>query len=170
MTSLKLYRDDSDFYLRTGKLDEKSLSANYVIGLSLGALVSLRCIENIKGNIILINPLVPKRNIVVWFIRWVKYVMHEGFFLEIQKFTVNPMRYLSELVNCVKLLNIDFSKTLGDVPKDKITVIRGKNDKFFCDDLAVNFLRSKNIEVVEVNAGHNWNEEIEKTLNNLLRK
>lgn len=170
MTSLKLYQNDSDFYLRTGKLNEKSLSANYVIGLSLGALVALRCIENIKGNIILINPLVPKRNIVVWFVRWVKFIIYEGLFLERQKFTINPMRYISELVNCVELLNIDFSKTLSNVSKDKVTVIRGKNDKFFCDDLAVNFLRSKNIKIVEVNGGHNWSEEIEKTLNNLLQK
>lgn len=171
MTSLKLYSGNaSDFTICLGKLNEKALFAEHVVGFSLGALIALRDIKNIRGRIILINPLVPKRNITVWFIRWVNFVMHEGLFLEIQKFTVNPMRYVSEFVNCVKLLNIDFSRTLDNISQDKVTVIRGKNDKFFCDDLAVNFLRSKNIEVVEVNAGHNWSEEIEKTLNNLLRK
>ena len=142
--------------------------ANYVIGVSLGALIALRDIENIKGKIILINPPVPKRSIMIWFVQWVKFVVSDGLFLERQKFTVNPIRYISGIIDYIKLLSVDFSKTLDNISQDKITVIRGKNDTFFCDEFSVSFLHSKNIKVIEVESGHNWNEEIEKTLDNLL--
>lgn len=170
MTSLKLYIDNgSDFNICLGKLDREAFSAEYVVGLSLGALVVLRDIKNIKGKIILINPPVPKRNIARWFVQWVKFIKNEGLFLEGQKFTINPIRYISGLIDCIKLFNIDFSKTLDNISKDKLTVIRGKNDIFFCDEFSVGFLRSKNIKVIEVEGGHNWNEGIEETLNNLLQ-
>jgi hypothetical protein len=45
-----------------------------------------------------------------------------------------------------------------------LTVIRGINDNFICDHEAAAFLYSKNIKVIEANGGHNWCEEIEKTV------
>jgi len=169
MTSLKLYGiGDVDFNVCLGKLDREAMSANYVAGLSLGGLVALREIKNIKGKIILINPPVPKRNIIRWFVQWVKFITSEGLLLEVQKFTINPALYIFGLIDCIKLFNIDFSKALDNVSTDKVTVIRGRNDMFFCDELAVDFLRSKNIKFIEVEGGHNWNVEIEKTLVHLL--
>ncbi len=47
-------------------------------------------------------------------------------------------------------------------------VIRSKDDKFFCDNLAVNFLKLKGIKIVEIEGGHNWNKETEKAMNNLI--
>lgn len=169
MTSLKLYKNNnSDYNICLGKLDQEAFSAKYVIGFSLGALVALRDIKNIQDKIILINPLVPKRGVTSWLVQWVKFVTSEGLFLERQNFTSNPIRYIFGLKECIELINIDFSKTLNNVFEDKVTVIRGKRDVFYCDEFAVSFLHSKNINVIEVDAGHNWNEEIEKTLNNLL--
>lgn len=168
MTSIKLYKQYTDLYICLGKLGKESLSAQYVIGVSLGALVVLRDIKNIKGKVILINPPVPKRSFVAWFSRWLKYMRAEGLFFERQSFTVNPIKFVLELANCIKLLNIDFSSTLDNVPKDKITVIRGKDDVFFCDSEAVNFLHSKNIHVMEFEGGHNLCKEMEETMNNLI--
>jgi len=54
------------------------------------------------------------------------------------------------------------------IKNDGITVIRGKNDKYFCDGLAIEFLKSKGIKIVEIDGGHNWNEEMEKMMNNLI--
>ena len=50
MTSLKLYGNRNDLHVSIGKLNGKSLLANYVIGVSLGALIALRDIENISGH------------------------------------------------------------------------------------------------------------------------
>ena len=132
----------------------------------LGALVALRNIERIKGKIILVNPPLPRRNFFIWFVQYVKYLTHEGLFLERQKFTINPVKFIIELVHCSKLLDIDFSNVL-DLYKDKITVIRGKNDRFFCDNKAVDFLRLKNIKLVEFNGGHNLSVEMERTMTSL---
>ena len=171
MTALKWYSDTGDdFHTCSGKLDSRAFSADHVVGLSLGALIALRDIQNIKGKIILINPPVPKRSIARWFVQWVKFVTNEGLFLEINKFTINPMRYILGLVDCITLLTIDFSNILDSVSKDKVIVIRGKQDTFFCDASAVSFLRQKNIEIIETEGGHNWSKGIEEILDNLLRK
>jgi hypothetical protein len=97
-----------------------------------------------------------------------KYITSEGLFLERQKFTINPIKYTHEIINCIRLLNIDFSETLNNISQDRILVIRSKNDNYFCDELSINFLKSKNIKIVEIRGGHNWNEEMERAMNNLI--
>lgn len=164
MTSLKLYNNDGGFRVCLGILDNESLSSDYAVGVSLGALVVLRDIKNIKGKII--SP-IPKRNIIRWFVQWLKYITSEGLFLERQKFTINPIKYTSEVINCIKLLNIDFSESLNNPSKDKVVVIKSKNDRFFCDDIAVEFLHSKGIKVIGVEGGHDWNRETEKMIRSL---
>jgi hypothetical protein len=93
----------------------------------------------------------------------------QGLFRERQKFTKNPFLFCRELIHCKKLLAIDFSKTFDSIPSGKVTVIRGENDRFFCDAQASDFLRSKHIEIIEVEGGHNWCKEIEKTMYELTR-
>ena len=169
MTTIKLYKNSSHgFDICIGKLNKESDPNDYIVGVSLGALVVLRDINKIEGKIILVNPPLPKRNLFVWFMLWLKYVMTEGLFLERQKFTINPIKFGLELIRCIGLLNIDFSKVLGTLPRDKIVIIRGKKDRFFCDDKAVKFILSKNIKFVEFNGGHNLSEEMEKTISNLM--
>ena len=166
MRKVELYNNDNLFEIRRGKLDKNSFSADYVIGLSLGALVALQNARNIRGKIILINPPIPKRSVVVWFFHWLDYLINEGLFLERQKFIKNPIRWGLEIINCLKLLSTDFSKVFDNFPKEKFTVIRGKNDRFFCDEKAVKFLIDKNINFIEVEGGHNWSEAIEKAIEN----
>lgn len=163
MTTLKLYKDNGDFDIEIENLDENAIHADYVIGLSLGALVVLQNISRIDGKIILINPILPKRNILNWFIHWVKFITTDGLFFERQKFTKNPIKFIATLLSCMKLLSIDFSKQLDSV-KDRLTIIRGKGDKYFCDNKAVEFINSKGIKLIEVEGGHNWSEGVEKVL------
>lgn len=168
MTGYKLYKDSGHaFHVCIGKLDQQSNSADYIVGVSLGALVVLRDIDKSKSKIILINPPFPRRNFFVWFLQYLKYIANEGLFLERQHFTMNPIKFILELINCIKLLNTDFSKVL-DTYREKITAIRGRSDRFFCDEQAVKFLRSKNIKIVEYDGGHNLSEELEKTMDSLM--
>ena len=168
MTYIKLYKKHDNFRICFGKMDKESFSADYVVGVSLGTLVVLRDIRKIKGKIILINPPLPHKSFFVWFKHWLRFVKDEGLFWERQKFTLNPVKFLTELARCIKLLNIDFSNTL-DTFRDKITVLRGKEDVFFCNDEAVRFLLSKNIKVVEYDGGHNLSKIMEETLNSLIK-
>lgn len=162
--SLRLYEDDGSLNFRIGKLGEDDLRADYVIGMSLGALVVLQNANRIKGKIILINPLLPRRSLVSWFFICVRHITREGLLFERQKFTRNPIKFFSTLLNCRELLGTDFSETLDGIPKEKILVIRGKDDRFYCDEKAVEFIKSKGINLIEVDGGHNWSESTEKAL------
>ncbi len=168
MTWIKLYKQYDNFYVRFGKLNNEDFNANYVIGVSLGAMIALRDSKKIEGKIILINPPVPKKNFFIWFLRWTQYLRKEGLFWERQRFTTNPIKYTAELFRCIKLLSFDFSNTLDNISKEKIVVIRGKYDTFFCDDEAVKYLRAKNIKVVEYEGGHNLSEKMEDTMDSLI--
>ena len=167
MTDLKLYNPRGGLNVCIGTSDTKSTAAPYVVGLSLGALVALKEAERITGKIILINPPLPKRSLLVWLVQWVKFIKSEGLFFRRQKFTRNPLRFVIEIVNCVKLLNIDFSKVIENIPFGNLIVVRGRGDRFFCDDKAVDYIRSKNIKLIEVDGGHNWCENMEEVVNNL---
>ena len=130
-------------------------------------MVALRDIKKIKGKVILINPPLLQKSFFAWFVCWLRYLRNEGLFWERQKFTLNPIKFFHELLKCIKLLRINFSDTLDDVSKDKITVIRGREDLFFCDQGTVMFLHLKNIKIIEYKGGHNLCEEMEETMNRL---
>ena len=164
MTSLKFYKKHDGLEVCIGELDPESFAADRVIGLSLGAFSVLRDAARISGEIVLINPPVPRRDLGAWCMRWLRFITSEGLFLERQKFTKNPFRYAVALARNIRLLQQDFFEMLPMVTKARITVIRGKNDKFFCDEEAVAFFRLHDIKVIEVDGGHNWCEAIEDAL------
>lgn len=165
MKSLKMFETDGyDFDIQIGKLSEKVEAGDCVVGLSLGALIALKNIKNIPGKLVLINPPVPKRNLSAWVVNWLKFIKTEGLFRERQRFTRNPFKFTLALVECVRLLHTDFSPVFDSVSKERLLVIKGSDDKYFCDYKAIEFLNSKKIRVVEVQGGHNWCEGIEKVL------
>lgn len=151
-----------------GKLD-KDKEVDCIVGLSLGALVVLRDLNPNWKKIILVGSPLPRRSIFIWFFNWTKYITNEGLSLKNQVFNKNPFKFIVELARCIKILGIDFSKVLDGIPKDKIVMVRGKNDKFFCDDKAVEFMRSKNIQVIEIEGvGHNWNEKFNMEIDKII--
>lgn len=164
MRYIKFYHPEPGFIPAIGKLDKDQESADCVAGLSLGALIVLRDAKRIKGKIILINPPIPHRNLLVWFIQWLKFIFSEGLFFERQKFIRNPLRFAWEVLRAIPLMATDFDDFLASLPKDKILIIRGKNDRFFCDAKAMQFIRSRNIPFKEIDGGHNWSETMENAL------
>jgi len=164
--SLRTYRTN-DLVFRSGAIEESDFGADHIIGMSLGALIVLKNATRVSGRIVLINPPVPRRGLLVWAVQWMKFMRHEGLMCNRQKFTANPMKFLRFASEALKLLTTDFSDVLESLPPSKALVIRGRHDSFFCDDQAVNFLKSKNIEILEVDSGHNWSEQIEEALSRL---
>lgn len=146
------------------------LDSEYVIAHSMGTLFALKNYNPEKNQkIILVNPLIPKRNILNWFFRWIKFHLKEGLSKN-QKIVLNPVLIIVGIYRCVKLLMVDSSKIFELIPEEKLVILRGKNDYFFCDNLAVEFAKLNNIRMIEVeNVGHNWNEvynqEIQKIIN-----
>lgn len=168
MTTIKFYKNEvRDFDINSGKLSEDARQADCVIGVSIGALAVLKDLNQLKGKVVLINPPLPKRSIFVWIFQWVKYIVG-GLFIEHQKFTLNPIRWVVEISRAVSLFRIDFSNILREFPKDRLTVIRSRDDKYFCDLKALDFLRSLGVKVVEIVGGHNWNLNTEEAMNKLI--
>jgi|GEM_PF-2258778 len=167
ITKVRLFKKHADLDIYYGRLDAEPSSADYVIGVSLGALVVLRNIEKVTGKVVLVNPPLPRRSLFVWLLRCIRHISNEGLLPERQTFVLNPARFLLELMKAISLLRTDFSKTLDAIPKDRIVVARGNKDIFYCDDKAVAFFRSKNIPVVEYEGGHNICEKLEDTIDGL---
>lgn len=168
MDTIKFYTTDiHNFHISSGIVEKSSHDDDYVIGVSLGALAILASALHIKGKIILINPLVPSRSLGVWFMQWVKYI-GGGLFVERQKFTSNPLKWVTSLWRAYRFLTSDFSSVLQMFPKDRLIVIRNKEDDFFCNTEAVAYLRSFGIQVVEIEGGHNWNKNTEDEMNRQL--
>lgn len=59
---------------------------------------------------------------------------------------------------------VDVLGTMLKIPKERVVIIRGKNDNSFCNKEAVEILRKNGFTVVEVDAGHDWNQNIAETV------
>jgi hypothetical protein len=82
MRDLELY-DPSKLKVKIGKLDQDSASAEFLIGSSLSTLVISRDINQVREQIILINPPLPKRSVFEWVVvSWFKLVTKEGLFFK----------------------------------------------------------------------------------------
>ena len=127
------------------------------IGHSGGASFALQHATNQTSKYIFINPLVKRKNIFFLSLRWLKYVFQEG--LPREKFI--PMKYwLYAFRKVLKSTKIDFLSAVRQIPKENIIIIRGKKDHFFCDEEAAGIIKENSIHLIEVDAGHDWNENI----------
>lgn len=144
----------------------KPPQADYFVGHSIGASLALTFFENNSNSkFILINPLVRKRNILSLFYRWIKFYIFEG--IEWKK--IVPAKYwLIGFGIIIKLLKIDVLGNIEKMPKDNLIIIRGKRDYFFCDEESVELIKKNDINLVEVDAGHDWNENIAKAVKNII--
>ena len=70
MKGLSFYKPHPEITTRIGELQQDDFNADCVIGFSMGALIVLQSSFKITGQIILINPLLPKQNLLIWFYRW----------------------------------------------------------------------------------------------------
>lgn len=148
----------------------EKIDAEYVIGHSLGANFALINWERNKNTkLILIGPLVPKRNIFSWFFRWIEFLFGEGTSIS-KKRLATFSHFISGAIQCFLLLSKNLMQIIDAVPKDSLVIIRGKSDKyFFCEDTA-NRLREKGVRIVEVeDAGHGWNDQFNNVINNLTK-
>ena len=53
-------------------------------------------------------------------------------------------------------------------PRENVVIVRGKNDRWFCDEAAARILKEEKIRCVEVDAGHDWNENIAYAIRDIL--
>lgn len=144
---------------------EKLPDAKIFIGHSLGASFILKSDINQDSKFIFVNPLLKKRCLLFHFINWLRFLIFEGF--SIKKSV--PMKYWWHTFKQVlRLLKVDSLEQMKKIPSENITVIRGKYDNYFCDKESVEILKTNQIKYIEVEAGHDWNENIKNVVYNLV--
>jgi len=144
--------------------------SEYMIGHSLGAnFALLNWQANKNSKLILISPIVLKKSLLGWFFHWLGYVIGEGLVIPLDDFKSN--KFFFGFKAGLKLLRQDFLKLIIEIPKENVTIVRGKNDNYLCDKVAAEFFIRENIRLVEIEgSGHNWSvkikEEVLKIINN----
>ena len=156
-----------DIWLKS-HFKEKIPTSDYVIAHSAGAIFALTLFDHFQGcKLILINPPIKKRNIFNLSIRWIKFLILEG----IKREKVVPVvNWIYGLKKLFKLLRIDTLEIIKKIPKDNLVIIKGKKDNFFCDKESAEIIKNNNIILIEVEAGHDWNEKIAEVVNELISR
>lgn len=140
--------------------------AECFIGHSLGVSYILNSHIESGKKFIFINPLVKKRNLLDLFLRWIRFHIFEG----IKREKVVPVKYWAHtLKQVLKLLKVDVLGEMQKIPKEDVLVIRGLQDDFFCDKEDVEILKKNNFKVIEVEAGHDWNDNVAKAVEDCLK-
>jgi hypothetical protein len=159
--------DGVDIWLKE-KSEQEIPVGDYLIGHSLGASFILTN-YNLNSNckFILINPLIKKRSTVNSLLRWLRFLLLVG----VKKEKLVPLsNWLYVFKKIVKLLKLDVLNAVQKIPKENIIIIRGKDDAFFCDEEAVKIIKDNNIPLIEVEAGHDWNNKIAEAVSNFINK
>jgi len=142
---------------------------NIIIGHSVGAsLALLNWEKNKNSKLILFGPLIPRRNLLTWFHKWIRFILYEGTPMPIRRIKLLRHLILGTVV-LVKMLKVDSLKIIRKIPKDKLIIVKGTDDKYFCDEKIANQLKKEGFDIIEVKRmGHNWGEKIEEFLDNYL--
>jgi hypothetical protein len=138
-------------------------NADYLIGHSLGASFALAYNRNPDCKFIFINPLVKKRSIPKLVLRWMKFRINEWVSMD----KVIPLKYWPYTISeVIKLLRVDVLAEIRRITRENVFIIKGKNDDFFCDRETAELIRENGINMIEVEAGHDWNENIAEAVRN----
>lgn len=147
----EVWNDDRDI--------KKVIDAEYVLGYSLGAIGALlNWRENKNTKLILINPLFPRRSVLAWLWRWLKFVVFEG---ARPRQTVGIRKFISGLKLAIAWLRIDAISILEKVPAENVLIFRGSEDRFFFDKSSAEYIGAKKIRVIEMKGvAHDWDEKV----------
>jgi hypothetical protein len=168
------WMEEGKFYGYPNSLDiwtKKNLDLNckfnedLIVAHSAGSLVALVNWKNNKDSkLILFGPMIPKRHPIEWLYRWIKFILKEGPPPAVKKLSFIKNLPLGFRI-LMKLQKIDSLELIKKIPKDKLIIVRGSKDHYFCDEKISNSLKEEGFNVVEIkNIGHNWKKEVDNFL------
>ncbi len=157
--------DGLDIWLKSCSIKEIP-AARYYVGHSGGVNFILSHYDAIRnGKFIFVNPLIKKRSLLVLFWEWIKFFFGEG--IPLRKLVpINNWPY--GLRQILALLKVDVFDIIQKIPQKDLVVIRGKDDHYFCDERSAEIIRNNGIKLVEVDAGHDWNENVARAVEGLI--
>ena len=133
-------------------------AADFYIGHSLGINFILKHYNSTKnGKFIFINPQIRKRGLFSLFMSWLSFFFREG----IKWKKIIPVKsWPFGIKKLLELLKVDVLSIMKKIPKENLVIIKGEYDNYFCDKKSVKILKDNDFKVIEVNAGHDWNDNI----------
>ncbi len=140
--------------------------AEIYIGHSAGSAFLLSHVDVARGaKFIFVNPLVKRRNFgeIAW--DWMNFLVGE---LVDPRKVISPKYWAQDVWRVYQLLKVDFLEAVHKIPKENLVVVRGKHDHWICDRASVEILNANGIQTIEVEAGHDWNGNVAKTVEDLL--
>lgn len=134
------------------------LTEKYIVAHSLGCHWAVLNWHRSNGaKLILVNPLFPKRGWLNWVGRWAAFFFNEG-----RKHT-NPQRiamfkYVFQgIKDSISLLrnSTEVENVLAEIPKEKVVIVRGERDLFFCNQKSVAYFEQKSLQIFQIkDLGH----------------
>jgi hypothetical protein len=145
---------------------EKLSGVDYFIGHSLGVNFILNAVCVQEQKFIFINPLIKKRGVPSLLYQWLRFLLFEG----IKKEKVVPIKYWATTFKKIAhLLKTDVLETMQKLPKENVYIIGGKADNYFCDTEDLEILKANEFNIIEVDAGHDWNENVAKAVADIIK-
>lgn len=143
----------------------------YLLGHSMGSLAALmNWKENKDSTIILFNPLLPKRNYFNLLIRFKLMLLTSPGTLRALKGSTSLKHLYIAVKNAIIFLKTDAIEIIKEIPKDKIIIIRGEKDKYFCDKGSVSVLKRYDIPFIELkDVGHYWVPEVDEYIKQFIK-
>jgi len=167
MKSLKYYNQESglDVWLDSKEFDRK-LESGILVGHSLGTNVALNKYSAGIEKIILVNPVITKKNFVGVLWAWIKFKFDEE---NSSDKNVPLIKMLTTLPVVSRLAKKNYEEIISKIPKENIIVLRGKNDNYLCDQSCADFFKKFQINVLEIEeAGHNWSDVFDQEVKRII--
>ncbi len=150
-------------------LGEKMISGgqtpDYIIGHSAGGVFALVNHYHSKTKFILINPFVPQRGVAFMFWSLARFLVGEGI---PPKKIVNLKYWPHSLRLLAGLVGVDVMGAIKNLPRENVLIVRGSRDDFFCDLHSAEFIKENGVDLIEVDAGHDWNQNIAERVSSII--
>jgi len=145
---------------------QQVMEADYLIGHSIGAALALHYREiNPDLSIILVNPLISKRGLSR---RWLEFIIREGTHLPRRRLKI-LFHIPSGVAKLIRLFRIDQLAIIKKMPKERLLIIRGKNDRHLGGEDG-RLLHQAGIPVLEIaGVGHNWHKRIDAVITSYIK-
>lgn len=145
--------------------------AKYLLGHSMGTLPALLSWkENPDTIIILFNPILPKRSSINILFRFANMILTSSGSIKAIKGSTKLKYLLVAIQNTITFQEIDALALIREIPKDKLIIIRGKDDKYFCDLESKTILQNSGIDFFELeDVGHFWCSKVDNFVEQFIK-
>ncbi len=131
--------------------ENTKIKTEYVLAHSLGCNFALRnWMHNQNCQLILVNPTLGSRTFGESFRKWYEYFWEEGRKVGTLERSIFCLLTPLTLPRVNDLISTSVEELLGNVPKEKVTIVTGEKDRYFCAREDVEKLEKREFRVLKI--------------------